>query len=247
MKVNNCTLEMWKWPYHRHSYGSHLFSQSCSNCGSLLLADVGHFEPRTKPCGHVKEILSAWATVFILEIFQDVWLDFFVSSVSSSLTAKTEVLKRWRTGFTEDMLTYSSPERASVKSARGLRALLSVSRTSTSWYPGTRCLTFRSLEKTLFQDPLNHHLSWSPSCRAFGFQLMLRELRSLLRFQLWLKATTILQSPVTRSIRESFMAFSRRKIKHKSVQHELLVWNIIFSSSSSSKNNNNYNHNHNNN
>lgn len=72
MKVNNCTLEMWKLPYHRHSYGSHLFSQSRSNCGFLLLTDVGHFEPRIKACGHVEEILSARVTVFILEIFQDV-------------------------------------------------------------------------------------------------------------------------------------------------------------------------------
>lgn len=65
-----------------------------------------------------------------------------VRSVSSLFTFKMEDLKRWRTGFTKETLTYFSLESASVNSNRGLRDLFMASRTSVSCQVGMRCLAF---------------------------------------------------------------------------------------------------------
>lgn len=71
-----------------------------------------------------------------------------VRSVLSSFTFKMEDLKRWRTGFTKETLTYFSLESASVNSNRGLKDLFMASRTSVSCQVGMRCLAFLSLDKT---------------------------------------------------------------------------------------------------
>ena len=69
-------------------------------------------------------------------------------SFSASFTFKMEDLKRWRTGFTKETMTYFSLESASVNSDRGLRDLLMASRTSVSCQVGMRRPAFLSSDKT---------------------------------------------------------------------------------------------------
>lgn len=71
-----------------------------------------------------------------------------VSVTSSSFSASTREWRMCRTGFTDEMVTYSSPDRASVNSTNGARALLTASKTSRSDHVGTRCLDALSSVRT---------------------------------------------------------------------------------------------------
>ncbi|XP_060752097.1 uncharacterized protein LOC132863349 isoform X2 [Tachysurus vachellii] len=92
-----------------------------------------------------------------------------VSSTSSFSSASTRELRMCSTGFTNEMVTYTSPDRASVNSIKGERALLTASKTSMSAHDGTRRLDFFVFRKDLcnsfplFEDSCNHHLHRSPS------------------------------------------------------------------------------------
>lgn len=135
-----------KHNYHNWIYASHLMCQSgffffffC------VLMDVVHLGSRDVAMSNSSCVFGSlyfsWRYPRTLDLIDR------VRSKSSSCTATTDVSKRWRTGFTE-MFTYCSPDRASVKSVSGLSVLLSASRTSTSCHVGTRCLVYRSEERT---------------------------------------------------------------------------------------------------
>lgn len=125
--------------------------------------------PRWVQCPEVLVLLCHYISLIVL-----------VKSVSSSFSARIDVFKGWRTGFTYETLTSISPERASVNSCKGCNVRFTDSNTSRSCQEGTRCCVFRSAERTsdlarYCSKTLHHLLLRAPPGWAFCNEWVLWE------------------------------------------------------------------------